>query len=47
MIVPINKELEGELLSMTFFERAIVGGLGLTEDKSRVTALPHYTISFY
>lgn len=31
---------------MTFFDRAIIYGLGLTEDKSRVTALPHYTFPF-
>jgi hypothetical protein len=45
MIVPINKEVEGELLSMTFFDRSVVSGLPLTEDKSRVTALLHYTSS--
>jgi hypothetical protein len=31
---------------MTFFDRAVVSGLGLTEDLGRVTALLHYTFSF-
>ena len=30
---------------MTFFDRAVVSGLGLTEDLGRVTALLHYTSS--
>ena len=31
---------------MTFFDRAVVSGLALTEDKSRVTVLLHYTFPF-
>jgi len=31
---------------MTFFDRAVVSGLPLTEDKGSVTALLHYTFSF-
>jgi biotin synthase-like enzyme len=30
---------------MTFFDKAVICGLGQTEDKSRVTALLHYTSS--